>query len=86
MNLKPLNKHIVLEAVEVEKTTASGIVIPETADKEKTNKGKVVAVSDNSSLKVGDVVFFEKFSDHTVKDGDKEYIIVKEENILAVLN
>ena len=85
MNLKPLNKYVVLEAIEEEKTTKSGIVIPETADKEKTNKGRVVAVNDNSSLKVDDVVFFEKFSDHAVKVDNKEYTIVKEENVLAII-
>ena len=71
MNIKPLSNHLFIEAVELEKTTASGIVLPETAEKEKPIKGKVIATGPGKinekgerlpmSVKVGDLVLFKKY-------------------------
>lgn len=93
MNIRPLSDHILLEAIQ-ETTTPSGIVIPETA-KEKPIEGRVIAVGTGRltdegktipmSVKVGDRVLFKKYGPDEVKVGDKEYLIAREEDILAVI-
>ena len=92
--IKPLGERIVVKVKEKDMTTASGIVLPDTA-KEKPQKGTVVAVGagkllDNGEraameVKAGDVVVFSKYSGSEVKVDDKEYLIVRESDILAVL-
>ncbi|MBI2582902.1 co-chaperone GroES [Candidatus Azambacteria bacterium] len=93
MQIRPLSDHILLEAIQ-ETTTPSGIVIPETA-KEKPIEGRVIAVGPGRvtdegrvvpmSVKVGDRVLFKKYGPDEVRVGDKEYLIAKEEDILAVI-
>lgn len=93
MKLTPLADRVVVEGVE--ETTASGIVIPDTVDKDKPKKGKVVAVgkgrtSVNGTLipltvKTGDVVVFKEYSPDEVEIEGKEYLIIKEEDILAIV-
>lgn len=92
--IKPLGDRVVLEAIENEEVTASGIVLPESA-KEKPQEGRVVAVGagrldDNGNriaLEVteGNRVIFSKYSGTEVKQGDKEYLILRETDILAVV-
>ena len=87
--LRPLDAH------EIGSATASGIIIPETVDKEKTNHGKVIAVGPGRldedgnrvpmSVKVGQKVIYSKYSGDELKIGDEEFIVVKEESILAIL-
>jgi chaperonin GroES len=94
-NIKPLSNHIFIEPVEEEKTTDSGIVIPETAEKEKPIKGKVVAVGPGKlnekgeripmSVKVGDLVLFKKYGPDEIEIGDKKYLVGEEEDILAII-
>ena len=74
--------------------TASGIIIPETVDKEKPEQGEVIAVGEGKyddgklvkpSVSIGDRVLFSKYGYDEVKHGGEEYFIIKEENILAIL-
>lgn len=92
MKLRPLNDRIVVEFIEEEeKKTESGIVLPDTAKKEKPQQGKVVAVGKGSkdedleSVEVGDVVVFDKFAGTKVNLEDDEYIILSLEDVLAVI-
>ena len=92
--IKPLGERVVIEVAESDVTTASGIVLPDTA-KEKPQKGKVVAVGtgkllDNGEraameVRVGDGVVFSKYSGSEIKVDDKDYLIVRESDILAIL-
>jgi len=92
--LKPLSDHIVIEPLKEEKKKG-GILLPDTVEKEKSEKGKVVAVGpgkidDNGKrvpmeIKKGNVVVFTKYGPHEVKIDGKEYLIVREDDILAVL-
>lgn len=94
MNIRPLHDRVVIKRLEEEQTTSGGIVIPDTAA-EKPQKGEVVAVGNGKILdsgetraldvKVGDQVLFGKFSGTEVKVGDDELLVMREEDILAVL-
>ena len=94
--LKPLADHIIVEAVVKEEKTSSGIYLPDTAAKEKPQKGKVIAVGKGKVLengtrvepevKVGEVVVFAKYSGTEVKVDEKDYLILSERDILAVLD
>jgi len=95
MNIKPLSNHIFIEALGEEKTTKSGIVLPETAEKEKPVKGKVSAIgpgklNDKServamSVKVGDVVLFKKYGPDEIEIEGKKYLVGDEDDILAII-
>lgn len=93
MKLKPLGSNILIEPMESEKRTPSGIVIPDSA-KEKPQEGKVVAVGPgrmedgkrvSMEVKVGDKVLYKKWGGDEVKIEGKELLLVKEEDILAIL-
>lgn len=91
--IKPLGDRVVIEAIAKEETTASGIVLPETA-KEKPQEGKVVSVGSGTlkdgeriplELKEGDRVIFSKYAGTEVKLEGKEYLIMRESDVLAIL-
>lgn len=92
--LKPLGDRIIIELVELEEKTASGIVLPDTA-KEKPQEGKVIAVGtgrvlDNGErvaleVSVGDRIIFSKYAGTEVKYEGNEYLIVRENDILAII-
>ncbi len=95
MNMKPLGERVIIKMLEKEETTASGIVLPDTA-KEKPQEGEVVAVGpgrllENGSrvaleVKVGDKVIYSKYSGTEVKKDGVEYLILNgERDILAIL-
>ena len=94
-NIKPLSDHVFIEPIEDETTTESGIVIPDTADKERPMKGKVVAVGDGRrdddgklipmSVKVGDVVLFKKYGPDELEVDGKTYLVGEEGDILAII-
>ncbi|MEM9953303.1 MAG: co-chaperone GroES [Chloroflexota bacterium] len=94
MNLRPLNDRVVVEPVEQETTTASGLVLPETA-KEKPQQGKILAVGpgvrdedgDRMALdvEVGDMVLFAKYAGTEIKIDGNKVLIMKENDILGVL-
>jgi chaperonin GroES len=80
----PLFARVVVEPHEKEETTASGIVIAETASKEKPQRGKVISAGpDVKSLKAGDEILFKKYSPTEIEIDNKEYLILDEEDILA---
>lgn len=92
MPIKPLDDRIVIERLEAEEKTPGGIVLPDTA-KEKPQKGKVVAVGEGKllesgkrapiSVKKGDLVFFGRYAGTEVTVDGKEYLIMKESDLLA---
>ncbi len=86
MNLRPLGDRLVIKQVVAEETTKSGIVLPGQT-KEKPQEATIVAVGNGvkEELNVGDTVVYSKYSGTNVKVDDVEYIIVKEEDVLAVL-
>jgi len=97
MNIKPLGDRVVIEPLKEGKEgkTKSGIYLPETVDKERPEQGKIVAVGTGKinedgkripmGVKKGDVVLFTKYGPNEIKVDGKEYLIAKEEDILAVL-
>src|SRR3954454_10711809 len=94
VNIKPLEDKIVVQASEAEQTTASGLVIPDTA-KEKPQEGKVVAigpgrVDDNGNrvpvdVAEGDVVIYSKYGGTEVKVGGEEYLVLSARDVLAIV-
>ena len=94
MNLRPLGDRLIVEPIEQEEMTASGIVLPETA-KEKPMQGKVVAAGpggrkeDGSRIamdvKEGDTVLYAKYAGTEVKISDKKYLIFRETDVLAIV-
>jgi len=85
MKFKPLKDRVFVSYAEETERTPGGIYVPETA-KEKPQKGKVEAVgSEVKELKVGDMVLFDKYSGSKVKIDDTEYLIIKEEDILGIV-
>jgi len=93
LNLKPAAGYLLIEPVEKETKTASGIYLPDSAE-EKPQKGKVLAVGadeitdsgakKSSPAKVGDIVIYKKWGGNEVKIGNVEYLFSKFEDILAV--
>jgi len=96
MKLKPLNDHLIVKPIRENETTKSGIVLPDTVDKEKPEKGVVEAIGpgkllDNGqragmSVKVGDKVMFKKYSPDEIKIEEEEYLVIEEGDILAIIN
>lgn len=89
MKFRPLDKRVVLERVEEETKTSSGIIIPDNA-KEKPLVGVVKAISNkiekDCDFKVGDSVVFDKYKGSEIKVDGKEYIVLDVEDLLGVLN
>lgn len=93
MNIKPLGDRIIIRVIESEETTKSGIVLPGTA-KEKPMQGEVLAVGSGEmvdgkkiplELKVGDKVIYSKYAGTEVKMDGNEYLIVRQSDVLAVI-
>ncbi len=94
INVKPLGDRVVVEPIEQEQTTASGIILPETA-KEKPQEGKVLAAGPGRrddagkriamDVAVGDSVLFAKYAGTEIKLGDDKLLILKESDILAIV-
>lgn len=94
MNLRPLHDRVIVKRMENETTTASGIVIPDSAA-EKPDQGEILAVGTGKkndkgeispmSVKVGDRVLFGKYSGQTVKIHGEELLVMKEDDLFAVV-
>ena len=92
MNLKPLGDRLIIKAIEEEETTASGIVLPDTA-KEKPQKGKVLAVGDGKlddngqrvplDVTEGDEVLYSKYGGTEIKVDGKDLLVLRETDVLA---
>lgn len=95
MKIEPLHDKVVIKPLKQEEITASGIVLPDTADKEKPMQGEVIAVGpgkrlDNGqvapmTVKVGDRVLFTKYAPDEVEIDDMEYLVVDEDKILGIV-
>ncbi len=95
MNIKPLGDHVVVKPIKEEEVTASGIVLPDTVDKEKKAEGEVVAVGPGKMLEsgqrsamdvaVGNKVLFKKWGGDEVTVGGEEYKIVSHDDIMAIV-
>ncbi len=95
LNFKPLNDHLFIEPVAEEKITKSGIVLPESAEKERPIKGVVVATGPGRldekgkrvkmSVKVGDTVLFKKYGPDEIQVDGKKYLVGEESDILAII-
>ncbi len=85
--VQPLGKNILIKVKEQEEKTASGIYLPDTASQEKPQQGTVIAVGtdENISVKSGQEVIYSRYSGTEVTIDDEEYLIVKESDILAVI-
>ena len=96
MKLNPLSNHLFIEPLDEETKTKSGIVLPDTVDKPKPMKGKVIAVGPGKmndrgeiyamAIKVGDTVLFKKYGPDEVEIDGKKYLVGDEDDILAILN
>lgn len=94
LKIQPLADRVVLKPVTEEKSK-SGIVIPKTADEEKPEQGEVVAVGSGKkndkgevtpvAVKIGDKVLFSKYSPNEIEIDGQKYLVVREEDILAIL-
>lgn len=96
MNFKPLANRVFIEPVSAEKTTKSGIVLPESASGEKPMIGKIVAVGEGKkdekgqlqsmSVQVGQTVLFKKYGPDEIEIEGKKYLVGDEDDILAILS
>ncbi|MDR3478044.1 MAG: co-chaperone GroES [Gammaproteobacteria bacterium] len=92
--IRPLSDRVVIEPREMETKTAGGIFIPDTADKDKPIQGTVIAVGNGKyvdgkllplQVKVGDIVLFGKYAGTNVKLEENEFLVMREEDIMGVL-
>ncbi len=96
MNLKPLGDNVIVKPITEDEMTKAGIVLPDTVDKEKPEKGEIVAVGpgkrlDNGqraemSVKIGDRVMFKKYSPDEIKIEGEEYLVISESDIIAIIH
>jgi chaperonin GroES len=95
VKIKPLSDHILIEPIKKEEKTKSGILLPDTAEKEKPEEGLIIAVGPGRkvssgkiipmAVKEGQKVLFTKYGPNEIKVDGKEYLIAKEEDILAIV-
>ena len=93
--LRPLHDHLIVEAAPAHEATASGIIIPDTAQGEKPQQGKVTAVGSGKllengqraamSVKVGDTIVFKKYAPDEVKVDGAEFLVISESDVLAIV-
>jgi chaperonin GroES len=95
MKLKPLHDHVIVKPVTADEVTKSGIVLPDTIDKDRPERGEVIAIGSGKlasdgkrspmSVKVGDVVMFKKYSPDEVKIDGEKYLVISESDIMLVI-
>jgi len=95
MNIKPLSDHILIEPIKEEEKTKFGILLPDTASKEKPEEGIIIAVGPGKKTEDGKIipvalvpgqkVLFTKYGPNEIKVDDKEYLIAREDDILAII-
>jgi len=94
-SLKPLHDHLIVKAISDDMATKAGIILPDTVDKERSEKGEVIATGPGKllengnraelSVKVGDKVIFKKYAPDEVKVEGEEYLIIAESDVLAII-
>ena len=82
--IKPLFDNVLVEPLETESSSPSGIIIPDSA-KEKSQEGKIIAVGPDAGVKVGDKVMYKEWGGTKIKIEGKEHLLIKEEDLLAVI-
>jgi chaperonin GroES len=95
MKLKPLHNQVIIKALVKPEKTAGGLVLPETADKERPEKGEVVAVGpgkllENGSMakmgvEIGQQVIFKKYAPDEIKVDGEDFFVIREDDIIAVI-
>jgi len=95
MKLRPLSNNVIVKPLKGEEVTKSGIVLPDTLDKEKPERGEIIAIGegrvlDNGQLspvkvKVGDQVMFKKYAPDEIKIDGEEYLVLSDGDIIAVI-
>ena len=95
MKLRPLGDRLIVKPLGQEEVTKSGIILPDTVEKERPEKGEVIAtgpgkILDNGArsemgVKVGDKIVFKKYSPDEVKIDDVEYLVISESDVMAVI-
>jgi chaperonin GroES len=95
INIKPISDHIVIEPLKHEEKTKSGILLPQSSEKDRQEQGTVIAVGSGKitasgkvvpmEVKVGDKVLFTKYGPHEIKIEGKEYLIASQNDILAII-
>lgn len=95
MTLKPLGSHIIVEQEAKESMTATGILLPETMEKDRPERGTVIAVGPGKMLEngtrqiidivVGNSVVFKKYAPDEVKMGEKKYLVLTADDVMAVI-
>jgi chaperonin GroES len=95
MSLKPLSNYVLVKSASNEEVTKSGIILPDTVDKEKPEQGEVVAVGPGKLLDngqrapmdvvVGNKVVFKKYAPDPIKVGNEEYLVIRNDDIVAII-
>ena len=95
MNLKPMQDRLVIKPADEEQKTAGGIIVPDTATKEKPMQGEIIAAGPGKlgedgkrlplDVKVGDKVLFGKYSGNEVKVNDEELLVMREDDIMGII-
>ena len=95
MKLRPLGDRVIVKPIAAEESTKTGIILPDTVDKEKPERGEVVSVGPGKrlesgtlepvSVRVGEKVVFKKYSPDEIKIDGVEYFILREEDLMAVI-
>ena len=95
LKLKPLGSRLIVKPIEEDEVTKTGIILPDTADKEKPIRGKVIAIGPGKilengqreviDLKVGDKILFEKYGSDEYKINNEEFLVVEYDKVVAVI-
>lgn len=95
MRLKPISDHLVVKPVSAEEKSASGIIIPDTVSKERPERGEVISVGPGRELEngqrskmdiqLGQIVLFKKYAPDEVKIGGEEFLIIRMEDVMAIV-
>ncbi len=95
VKLRPLNDKVIIKPIREDEKTKAGIVLPDTVEKEKPEKGEVIAVGPGKllengqrapmSVKVGDKVIFKKYSPDEIKINKEEYLVIDESDIIGII-
>jgi len=96
MNLKPLHDNVIIKPISADEITKSGIVLPDTVDKERPEKGEVIAIGPGKQLdngqrsameiQVGNKVMFKKYSPDEIKVDGEDCLVISESDIIAIIN
>jgi chaperonin GroES len=86
-NIKPLGENVLVKLMKADSKTKSGIVLPETTETDRPQEGKVIAIGESEKIKVkkNQIVIFAKYSGSEIKLAGEEFLILKAEDILAIV-